>query len=137
MSDRIYLPVIGVVSVLIPLVVALLLFIPDKGAFNLGIDVRYLPAVNACINASVTVLLLAGFYFIRNKQIKAHKTCMISALVQSTLFLVFYVIYHSQVPSTPYGGVGFIRYVYFFILITHIILATAIVPRRRASSSAI
>jgi putative membrane protein len=128
MSDRIYLPIIGTASVLIPLVVALLLFIPSKDAFNMGIDVHFLPLLNACINSTVTVLLLSGFYFIRRRNINAHKTCMLAATVLSTLFLVSYVIYHSQAPATKFGGEGFIRYVYYFILITHIVLATVIVP---------
>jgi putative membrane protein len=71
---------------------------------------------------------MLGVYFIKNKKRQAHKTVMLSAFTLSVLFLLSYVLYHSQAPATHYGGEGIIKIIYFFILITHIILAACIVP---------
>ena len=90
--------------------------------------VNDLPAVNASLNAISTVLLLTGYVFIRRRERQKHKACMIAALVTSTLFLTSYVIYHAQVGSVPFKGTGWIRTVYFAVLIPHVILAAAIVP---------
>jgi uncharacterized membrane protein YozB (DUF420 family) len=87
-----------------------------------------LPALNASLNAISTVLLLTGYVFIRRGERQKHKACMIAALVTSTLFLTSYVIYHAQVGSVPFKGTGWIRTVYFAVLIPHVILAAAIVP---------
>jgi uncharacterized membrane protein YozB (DUF420 family) len=92
------------------------------------ISVTDLPAVNATLNAISTVFLLIGYVFIRTRRIAAHRACMIAAFATSTLFLISYLIYHAQVGSRPFTGTGPIRLVYFTILITHIVLATAIVP---------
>ena len=90
--------------------------------------VNDLPALNASLNAISTVLLLTGYVFIRRGERQKHKACMIAALVTSTLFLTSYVIYHAQVGSVPFKGTGWIRTVYFAVLIPHVILAAAIVP---------
>jgi uncharacterized membrane protein YozB (DUF420 family) len=87
-----------------------------------------LPALNATLNSISTVLLLIGYVFIRRGERQKHKTCMIAALVTSALFLTSYVIYHAQVGSVPFKGTGWIRTVYFAVLIPHVILAAAIVP---------
>lgn len=87
-----------------------------------------LPALNATLNATAGCLLLAGFYFIRRREIEAHRACMIAAFVTSSLFLVSYLVYHAHVGSRPFPGRGPIRSVYFFILITHVVLAATIVP---------
>jgi putative membrane protein len=87
-----------------------------------------LPLVNACLNATSAALLTAGYVFIRRRRVTAHKACMVSALLVSTLFLVSYVTYHSLAGSRPFGGQGWIRAVYFPLLVSHIILAAAIVP---------
>jgi putative membrane protein len=113
------------VSIAIPVVVAVLLFIPKP---QTQVDVSFLPLVHACINSAVAVLLVAGYVFIRRKNIPAHRACMTTALGLSLLFLLSYVTYHTLAPSTKFGGVGAIRYVYFFVLLTHIVLAAAIVP---------
>ncbi len=128
MTDRIYLPLIGTISVLVPIVVALLLYIPPQGLFVDSFNVRLLPLLNACLNSAVSILLVAGFIFIRRRQIAYHRTCMISAFILSALFLISYVLYHLQTESTPYGGEGAIRYVYFFVLLTHIVLAAGVLP---------
>lgn len=92
------------------------------------IDYTALPAVNATLNAIATVFLAVGWVFIRRRQIERHRRCMWAALTASALFLTSYVIYHANVGSVPFERQGPIRLVYFAILITHIILAAAIVP---------
>jgi uncharacterized membrane protein YozB (DUF420 family) len=87
-----------------------------------------LPSLNAALNATATVLLLTGYWFIRRGQRDRHRACMIAALAMSLGFLTSYVIYHLNVGSVPFEGRGAIRLVYFFVLITHVILAIAIVP---------
>lgn len=94
----------------------------------MNVSVADLPAVNASLNALATVFLLAGYVFIRQKNIGAHRACMISALVTSVLFFTSYVIYHANVGSRPFTGTGPIRVAYFAILISHVLLAIAIVP---------
>ena len=91
-------------------------------------SVTDLPALNAALNASSTVLLVTGYLFIRRGDRRKHKACMIAALVMSALFLTSYVIYHAQVGSVPFKRTGWIRMVYFAVLIPHVILAAAIVP---------
>jgi putative membrane protein len=87
-----------------------------------------LPAVNATLNSASALLLAAGYFFIRRRNVAAHRRCMIAALAASTLFLTSYLIYHYNVGSVPFTGRGWIRGVYFSILITHTILAAVIVP---------
>ena len=92
------------------------------------IDYTLLPAVNATLNATSTLFLLAGWRFIRHRDMRRHRACMLSALATSALFLTSYVVYHANVGSVPFGGQGALRIVYFAILITHVILAAAILP---------
>jgi putative membrane protein len=92
------------------------------------IEVTSLPAVNAALNSLSAVLLLTGYRFIRAGNQSAHRTSMLAACGSSTLFLISYLIYHFHVGSVPFKGQGWIRPVYFTILISHTILATAVVP---------
>ena len=87
-----------------------------------------LPHLNAALNGTSFLLLLAGFYQIRRGRVSAHRALMAAALAVSGLFLVSYVAYHAQYGSVKFQGQGAARPVYFFILITHVILAAAIVP---------
>lgn len=91
-------------------------------------SVTDLPALNATLNAISTVLLVTGYVFIRRGDRRRHKACMIAALTTSAMFLTSYVIYHAQVGSVPFKGTGWIRTLYFAVLIPHVILAAAIVP---------
>lgn len=91
-------------------------------------DYTLLPHVNAVLNTTSGLLLVAGFYFIRRRQITAHLTCMVSALVVSVAFLTSYLFYHFHHGSTRFAGQGFVRPIYFTILLTHTILAVVIVP---------
>jgi uncharacterized membrane protein YozB (DUF420 family) len=87
-----------------------------------------LPALNATLNGLCAVLLVIGWFLIHNGRIEQHRKVMLAAFATSTLFLVSYVIYHANAGSRPFPGRGGIRAVYFTILITHVILAAAIVP---------
>lgn len=86
------------------------------------------PSLNACLNATSAVLLIAGACFIKAGRIGAHRACMLAACAASTLFLISYVTYHAHVGSVRFRGTGWIRPVYFTILISHTILAVVIVP---------
>jgi len=92
------------------------------------LTVHDLPTVNAALNATSAVLLALGFVLIKKGRREAHERAMLAALASSALFLASYVVYHLQVGSVRFTGVGLVRSVYFFILITHVILATVIVP---------
>ena len=92
------------------------------------IPLSYLPSVNAGFNSASLIFLLCGYFFIRRKQIVAHRPCMLSACFTSALFLVSYLIYHYYVGSVPFKGEGWIRPIYLSVLISHVILAAAIVP---------
>ncbi|HEY7363322.1 MAG TPA: DUF420 domain-containing protein [Methylomirabilota bacterium] len=127
MNERLALSVIGLVSLGVVTGVAVLLLgrQPEPSG---SIDVSGLPALNAILNATSAVLLAVGYLFIRRRRVAAHLACMLSAFGVSTLFLVSYVVYHYNAGSRPFGGQGWIRPVYFVLLISHIILAAAIVP---------
>jgi uncharacterized membrane protein YozB (DUF420 family) len=92
------------------------------------IEVTSLPALNATLNSLSAVLLMTGYAFIRTGNQSAHRTSMLAACASSTLFLISYLVYHFHVGSVPFKGQGLIRAVYFTILISHTILATAVVP---------
>jgi len=87
-----------------------------------------LPAVNATLNGLATLWLVAGWLAIRARRIAIHRACMLAAFATSAAFLVTYVVYHYHAGSKPFKGQGALRAIYFLILITHIILAAAIVP---------
>ena len=92
------------------------------------LSLTLLPTLNAILNALSAILLVNGYRFIRQRRITAHKRCMISAVVTSSLFLASYLTYHFQIGSKPFTGQGPIRTVYFSILISHTSLAITIVP---------
>lgn len=123
---RSYITII-ILSILIPVAVGILLFKPAKEVEEAA-WVSWFPAVNAVINSATSLLLITGFYFIKNKMIKLHRISMMSAFVLGSLFLVSYVIYHSMADSTSFGGEGWIRPVYYFLLLSHILLAIVVVP---------
>lgn len=86
-----------------------------------------LPSLNAILNATSALLLVVGYRFIRQRNVGAHRACMLSAVAVSILFLTSYLIYHYHVGATPFPGQGWVRPVYFTILISHTVLA-AVVP---------
>jgi putative membrane protein len=85
-------------------------------------------ALNAVLNGSSAILLMAGYAFIRRRMIAAHKTCMIAAFAVSTAFLISYLIYHARVGSVHFQGQGSIRSFYFALLTSHTILAALVLP---------
>jgi len=130
-----------IVSIAIPAAVAFLILVPQV-KIDFGFNTHFLPLFHAILNSSTAILLLASLYFIRNGQVTAHKRANLTAVVLSSIFLVSYVIYHASNPSTLYGDVnhdgvvsadekvqaGSLRYVYYFILSSHIILSGIIIP---------
>ena len=127
MRDRLALPVIGVLSLVIVLVVGFLLLghTPGQGG---RADVAALPALNALLNGASAVLLTGGWLAIRRRRIAAHRACMLGAFSVSVLFLISYVVYHALAGSRAFTGQGWIRPVYFAVLLTHVVLAAAMVP---------
>ena len=90
--------------------------------------ISYLPHVNACLNGTSAILLFTGYSFIRSRNVAAHRACQIGALCVSLLFLASYLTYHYYHGSTRFQGTGIVRPIYLTILLTHTILAIAIVP---------
>lgn len=130
-----------VVSVIVPLVVAILLLMPEK--INIKGDwIKILPHLNGLINTVTTGVLLIGFIFIKSGKIRSHKISMLTAFSLGILFLISYLIYHSTSVSTVFGDIngngilelnesskiGGMRYVYLAILASHILLAIVVVP---------
>jgi putative membrane protein len=112
-----------VLSVVIPVVVAVLFRVKID-----GYDFSFLPGIYATINGITAVLLLTAYVAIRNGKRKLHERLMKTCIGLSASFLVMYVIYHMTSESTSFGGTGAIRYVYYFILISHILLSVIITP---------
>jgi len=98
--------------------------VPVGGAFDVHIFAKF----NAIINSMVSVLLVAGLIAVKNRRYTLHKKIMLAAIVLSVLFLISYICHHLFAGDTKFGGAGTIRYVYFFILISHIFLAAIILP---------
>lgn len=111
------------VSIIIPVVVAALFSVKIP-----GYDFSFLPPIYAAINGLTAILLTSAVIAIKNKNRILHERLMKTCMFLSAVFLVLYVAYHITSDSTPYGGEGTIRYVYFFILVTHIILSIVVVP---------
>jgi putative membrane protein len=118
-------PLIVAISILIPVAVAILFFAPK---LDVGSKLTFLPAFNAVINGTTTILLIVAFIAIKKKNVELHRKLMQTAIGLSVLFLLSYIIYHATSEPTTYGGEGTLKVIYYFILISHIILAAAIVP---------
>ncbi|MFQ5839388.1 MAG: DUF420 domain-containing protein [Candidatus Methylomirabilales bacterium] len=127
MKDRLILPGIGLVSFVVLLGVAFIL-LGRQAQVEGDYSISGLPAVNAFLNGTSAVLLTIGYLLIRRKEVTAHKICMVTAFGVSCLFLVSYLIHHYQVGSIPFSGQGWVRPVYFTLLVSHIMLAALIVP---------
>ena len=123
-----YNKLIVVLSVAIPAVVALLFGVNLR---KMGFDVQplsFLPPIYATINGITAFVLIGAVVAIKNGNRKLHENLMKTAIACSVAFLGMYVAYHMTADSTSFGGEGFIRYVYFFILLTHILLSIIIIP---------
>lgn len=116
----------AILGAVIPVAVAILYFFPEVFRIE-GAQVKALPKVNAVLNSLTAVFLMIGYYFIRRKDVAKHRAMMGMAFLLGSLFLVSYVAYHSQVASTKFGGEGLIKGIYYFILLTHIVLAAVTV----------
>lgn len=123
-SSKKYNKWIWLLSVAIPLVVALLFSVKIPGVEPL----TFLPPIYASINALTAVLLITAVVMIKRGNRKTHEKLMKTCVVLSVLFLAMYVAYHMTSESTAYGGEGALRYVYFFILISHIFLSISVIP---------
>jgi len=118
-----YRRLIIIVSIVVPVLVAILF-----GVKVPGYDLTFLPPIYAAINGITAVLLVAAVISIRNGRRRTHERLMKTCMILSGIFLALYVLYHMTSDSTSYGGEGPLRYVYFFILITHILLSIGVIP---------
>jgi putative membrane protein len=141
LTKKNYTKAIIIVSVAIPAAVAFLILGP-QAKIDLGFNTHSLPLFHAILNSSTAIILLASLYFIRHGQVTAHRRANWVAVSLSAVFLVSYVIYHATNPSTRFGDInhdgqlsvaeiqqaGGLRYVYYFILTSHILLSGIIIP---------
>jgi putative membrane protein len=126
-KDKVMVPVIIGLSIIVPIVVVILMNL-DTRIDLLGFKMGTFPFFHAIINASTAILLAVGYSLIKRKNKLMHKRVMMTAFALSVVFLVSYVISKISHDPVPYGGEGFLKYLYFFILITHIFLSGIIIP---------
>ncbi len=128
-KDKFVVPIIIGLSILVPVAVALLFAMPDSMKLEIGvINTRSLPFFHAVLNGSTAILLVLSFFLIKQKRIALHRLAMVSAFMLSSVFLVSYVLTHISTPDAHFGGEGPIKYLYYFILITHILLSIFVLP---------
>jgi putative membrane protein len=127
MGDRAALSIIGVLSALIVGLVGVLLLGHEAGR-AWSAEAAALPVLNAALNGTCAVLLVGGWLAIRRRRVTLHRACMLAACVVSALFLVSYVTYHYLAGSRPFGGQGWLRALYFPLLVSHVVLAAVMVP---------
>jgi len=123
-KERKFNKIITIISILVPLVVAVLFGVKIPNSEPL----EFLPPFYASINGLTAVLLIYAVWAIKNGNRVLHQNIMSACIILSILFLLMYIAYHMTADSTSYGGVGVIKYVYYFILISHIILSIVIIP---------
>lgn len=116
---------VNVLSVAIPVAVAILIGIRTK--IDLGAWTKVLPHVIGLLNTTTSITLIAGFIFIKNKNIIMHRRMMSLSFIQGSLFLVLYILYHVSNASTSYGGDGILKLIYYVLLISHISLSIGVV----------
>jgi putative membrane protein len=126
-KQRNYTPLIVTLTIAINTLVAILYFMPEYKGLG-DVNLKFLPFLNAVLNSFTFVFLIAALVSIKQKNIQRHRRYIFAAFISTTLFLISYVTYHALAPTTYYGGHGILRPIYFFILITHIVLAAVIVP---------
>lgn len=127
-NDKVVIPVIVILSIAVPLAVAALILFPDVFKVDMGIDRGTLPAFHAILNGSTAFLLMLGLWFIKSRRIIAHRTVMLAAFGFSAIFLISYVISKLNADPIPFGGEGWLKGLYFFVLISHIILSVPVLP---------
>jgi putative membrane protein len=116
--------IITIISILVPLVVAVLFGVKIPNSEPLG----FLPPIYASVNGLTAILLIYAVWAIKNGKRVLHQNIMSACILLSLLFLLMYIAYHMTADSTSYGGEGVLKYVYYFILISHIILSIVIIP---------
>jgi len=127
--QRNYNPLIWVLSILAVVIILGTNYLPRSTTGTIaGIDLTILPLLNAIFNGIAFVLLLVALIMIKKKNIRAHRRFIYAAFAFTILFLISYLTYHAMAGSTSFGGDGMVKFIYYFILITHIILATALLP---------
>lgn len=119
---------LNVVAIVISVIVFLVVVMMRRIKLETGIDFSFLPPFHSTLNGLASVTLLGALWFIKQRNVHWHRNLMITAMVLSVLFLLSYVTYHLTTPETPFCKEGAIRYIYFFLLISHIILAAIILP---------
>ncbi len=117
---------INTLSVVVPIFVAVMLSFPNK--LNLGEWTKNLSHAIGIINSLTTIVLLCGLVFIKQSKVHLHRFAMTAAFILGGLFLVCYITYHISNPANKFYGEGFSRYIYFFILISHIGLSLIVLP---------
>jgi putative membrane protein len=122
-----YKPLIWTLALGINGLIIFAFFLPNKDSFKIY-SFSFLPLLNAIMNGATFIFLLLALYAIRQKNIKRHRNLIFSAFLCTSIFLLSYLLYHFTTPSTKFGGQGLIKYIYYFILITHISLAIITVP---------
>lgn len=126
-KQRNYTPFIIILTIVLVSAITILLRLPGVEDFD-AFDVTILPLINAILNVFSFLFLLSALIAILNGHKKLHERLIYGALVSTVLFLVIYVIFHTIASATPYGGEGFMKTFYYFILISHVSLAIAIIP---------
>lgn len=126
-SDKL-LKTLDRLAIVASVVVLILVGLMRRVSFDIGVDFSFLPPFHATLNALAAVALVAAYYYIRKKNIEMHRKSIYVALALSVGFLLSYVVYHFTTEPTLYGGEGVMRFIYFFLLITHIITAAVILP---------
>jgi putative membrane protein len=140
-NNMTYQWLIGLLSVVVPILVSILFYVPQTGKLG-DLDVSFLPHLNAVLNSLTAISLILGFIFIKNHRIAYHRTAMVTAFVLSSLFLVSYVVYHYQGTHTLFGDLDHdgkvsteegklvtpVKYFYYALLLTHIAFAAIVVP---------
>lgn len=114
--------------VLSAVILGLVIFMRPAQRLELGMDFSFLPGVNAIVNTFTTIFLLLALYYIKQKKVIAHRNAIFGAMFCSFIFLICYILYHVSTPETSYCHEGNIRYLYYFVLISHILLSGISLP---------
>lgn len=125
-QQKSYRPFIITVSVLMPLAIAILYFAPKL--VIAGVDLSFLPEMNAIINGLTFMMLTLGWMAIKNKIITMHKKFITAAIILTVVLLLSYILYFLTIESASYEGEGFVKYIYYFLLISHLVLLVVIAP---------
>lgn len=126
-KQRNFTPLIVILTIAINAIIGIIYFMPTYNTLT-DVDLTILPFLNAVFNSFTFVFLVAALVSIKQKNITLHKRFILAAFATTTLFLISYLTYHSLTESTPFGGEGLIKYVYYFVLLSHILLSAVIVP---------